>query len=84
MRTLLRWSCLVVVAMAIAAIPTRLSSHDVVVGFPFTWHIRHEVVSLKKPLHGFSCIALILDLAIVLLALTAVAAMFCRKDKHAA
>lgn len=84
MRTLLRWSSLVVVAMLIAAIPTRLSSHDVAVGFPFTWHTRQEVVSLGNSLRNFSYVALILDLVIAVLALTAIAAMFRRKSKHAA
>lgn len=85
MRTLLRWSFLVVVAMVIAAIPTRVASHHVDIGFPFTWRTRQDVVSLDGiPLHSFSCIALVLDLAIVFLALTGIVAMFRRKDKHAA
>ena len=84
MRTVLKWSFLAVAAIIIAAIPTRLSIHDLAVGFPFTWHTRQEVITLGEQPHSFSFLFLLLDFAMALLALAALATLVRRKDRHAA
>ena len=76
MRTAIKWSLLAVVAIVIAAIPTRLGSHDVAVGFPFTWHTRHEIITFGAQPHSFSFLLLLSDVAIALLVLALVARLF--------
>lgn len=66
MRTATKWISLVVVAIIIAAIPTRLTSHDVAVGFPFTWHTRQEIITFGKQPHSFSFLLLLSNIAIAL------------------
>jgi len=56
----------IAVASFIAAIPTRLSMHDLAVGFPFTWHTRQEIVTLGEQPHSFWLWLLLLDMALVL------------------
>ena len=84
MRTILKCSFLVFAAMVIAAIPTRLSSHDLAVGFPFTWHTRQEVITLGEQPLSLSFLFLLLDFTLALLALAALASLFRRKDRHVA
>jgi hypothetical protein len=77
MRNTLKWSFLVFAALVIAAIPTRLASHDVAVGFPLTWHTRQEIITLGEQPHSFSLLLLLCDVGIALLVL-AVAARLLR------
>jgi hypothetical protein len=72
MRTTIRWSVLVFAALVIAAIPTRLGSHDVAVGFPFTWHARQEIISLGQQPQSFSALLLLCDFGIALLVLAVI------------
>ncbi len=76
MRTVLKWTLLVLAAIVIAAIPTRLGSHDVAVGFPFTWHSRQEIITFGEQPHSFSFLLLLSDVAIALLVLAALARLF--------
>src|SRR5215472_7310598 len=78
MSTTLKWSLLIAGALIIAAIPTRVSSHDVAVGIPFTWHTRQEVVTLGAQPHSFSAGFLLADFGISLLVLSVVASRFVR------
>jgi len=78
MRIILKWSFLVLAALLIAAIPTRLGSHDVAVGFPFTWHTRQEIITFGEQPHSFSALLLLSDFGIALLVL-AVAARSLRR-----
>ena len=66
-RSTVRWLVAIATAMFVAAIPTRLGSHDVAVGFPFTWHTRLEVVTLGEQPHSFSLSLLLLDIVLVLI-----------------
>lgn len=65
-RSLVRWLVTIAAATFIAAIPTRLSMHDLAVGFPFTWRTRQEIVTLGEQPHSFSLWLLLLDVALVL------------------
>jgi hypothetical protein len=65
-RSTVRWLVAIAAAMLVAAIPTRLGSHDVAVGFPFTWHTRQEVITLGEQPHSFSFSLLLLDIVFVL------------------
>ena len=56
----------VVAATFIASIPTRVSMHDLAIGFPFTWHSRQEIVTLGEQSHSFSSGLLLLDVALAL------------------
>jgi len=76
MRTALKWSLLAVAAIIIAAIPTRVASHDVAVGFPFTWHTRQEIITFGEQPHTFSLLLLLADVGIALLGLAIVARLF--------
>jgi len=76
MRTAVKWSLLAVVAIVIAVIPTRLGSHDVAVGVPFTWHTRQEIIAFGEQPHSFSFLLLLADVAIALLVLAALARLF--------
>ena len=76
MHSTLKGSVLVVLALAIAAIPTRLSSHDVAIGFPFTWHMRQEIVTLGEQPHSFNALLLLADFGIALLVLAIVVKLF--------
>jgi membrane protein required for beta-lactamase induction len=62
----------ILAATFIAAIPTRLSSHDVAVGRPFRWHSRQEIITLGERLHNFSLGLLLLDVVLVLAVFVAV------------
>ena len=73
MRTILKWSFLVFAALLIAAIPTRLGSHDVAVGFPFTWHARQEIITLGQQPQSFSALLVLCDFGIALLVLAVIA-----------
>jgi len=68
-RSVVRWLVAVAAATFIAAIPTRLSSHDLAVGIPLTWHTRQEVITLGEQPHTFSLWLLLVDIALVLVAL---------------
>jgi len=76
MRTALKWIVFIFAAVIIAAIPTRLGSHDVAVGFPFTWHTRQEIITFGEQPHSFSFLLLLSDVAIALLVLAAFARLF--------
>jgi hypothetical protein len=76
MRNALNWSVLVVAALLIAAVPTRISSHNVAVGFPFTWHTRQEIVTLGEQPHTFSAFFLFCDFGIALVVLALVVKFF--------
>ena len=67
-RTVVRWLVAIVAAAFIAAIPTRLSSHDHAVGFPFTWYRLQEILTLGEQ-SSLSLRLLLLDIALVLAAL---------------
>ena len=67
-----RFFPLPILAIAVAAIPTRVSDHDVAVGFPFTWHSRQEVITLGEQPHSSSAPLLMLDIAIALIILSAI------------
>lgn len=65
-RSTVRWLVAVAAAAFVAAIPTRLASHHVAVGFPFTWLTRQEIVTFGEQPHSFSLSLLLLDIALVL------------------
>ena len=67
MHTVIKRTLVAIVAIVIAAIPTRLGSHDVAVGFPFTWYTRQEVITFGEQPHTFSFLLLLSDIAIALL-----------------
>ena len=73
MRTALKWNLLIVAAVVITSIPTRLGSHDVALGVPFTWHTRQEVVTFGEQPHSFNAAMLLADFCTSLLVLSAVA-----------
>ena len=50
----------------VAAIPTRLSVHNLAVGLPFTWHTRHEIVKLGEQSDALSLWVLLMDIVLVL------------------
>jgi hypothetical protein len=83
MRNALKWSVLVVAAVMIAAIPKRISSHDVAIGFPFTWHTRQEIVTLGEQPHTFSALLLVCDFGIALLVLAVVGKFIGTRDRWA-
>jgi len=56
----------IVAATFVAAIPTRLSTHDLAVGFPFTWRTRQEIVTFGEQPHSFNLWLLLFDIALVL------------------
>jgi hypothetical protein len=66
LRSALRWLLAAVAATLVAAIPTRLSMHDLAVGLPFTWHTRQEIVTLGEQPNALSLWLLLLDIALVL------------------
>lgn len=72
MSTALKWGLLVASALVIAAIPTHLSSHDIALGVPFTWHTRQEVAKLGPQPDSFNAAMLLADFWIALLVLSAV------------
>ena len=76
MHSTLKWSLLVVASLMIAAMPTRLSSHDLAIGFPFTWHMRQEIVTLGEQPHSFRALLLLSDFGLALLVLAAVVKVF--------
>ena len=76
MRTAVKGTLLAVVAIVIAAIPTRLGSHDVAVGFPFTWHTRQEIITFGEQPHSFSFLLLLSDVIIALLVVAVLARLF--------
>ena len=82
-RIFLRWILLAVAALAIAAIPTRVASHHVAVGIPFTWRTSQVVATVGEQPRTFSFLLLLLDFAMALLTFSAIAALIRRKDKHA-
>ena len=75
MRTL-KLSVLIFAALVIAAIPTRLGSHDVAVGFPFTWHTSQQIITFGEQPHSFSFLVLLCDFGIALLVLAGGATLF--------
>jgi len=71
MRAVLKVGFLVVAALVVAAIPTRLGSHEVAVGFPFTWRTSQQIITLGQQPHTFSLLLLLFDFCIALLVLAA-------------
>lgn len=69
MRSVIKWTLLAVVAIVIAAMPTRIGSHDVAIGFPLAWYARQEIITLGEQPHSFSSILFLSDVAIALLVL---------------
>src|SRR4051812_45947358 len=65
-RSTVRWLCVIVAATLVAAIPTRLSSHDSAIGFPFTWHTAQEIVTFGPQPRSFRPWLLFVDIAVVL------------------
>jgi hypothetical protein len=76
MSTVLKWSLLIVAAVIIAAIPTHLSSHDVALGVPFTWHTRQQVVTLGPQPQSIRVVPFLADFSISFLALSVLASLF--------
>lgn len=76
MRTIAKWGLLAFAALFIAAMPTRLGSHDVAVGVPFTWHTSQQTVTFGQQLESFSFFLLFSDFALALLLLTGVFRFF--------
>ena len=64
--TVLKWRFLAVAAMISAGIPTRLSSHGLAVGFPFSWRTRQEIITLGEQPHNFSLWLLVVNALLVL------------------
>jgi len=69
MRTIAKWGLLILGALFIAAIPTRLGSHEATVGVPFTWHTSQQIVTFGPQPESFSFFRLCLDFALALLLL---------------
>ena len=69
MRTIAKWRLLIFGALFIAAIPTRVGSHDVAVGLPFTWHTSRQIVTFGPQPESFSFLRLFSDFALALLLL---------------
>jgi hypothetical protein len=67
-RSVVRWLVVIIAATFIAAIPTRLRSHDSAAGFPFTWYNLQEIFTLGEYALSFSLWLLLLDIALVLAA----------------
>jgi MFS superfamily sulfate permease-like transporter len=67
-RRVVRWLVAIIAATFIAAIPTRLSSHDSAAGFPFTWYNIQGIFTLGEYALSFSLWLLLLDIALVLAA----------------
>src|SRR5262245_39793307 len=73
-RSRVRWFVALVAATIIAAIPTRITSHDFALGIPFTWRTRQTLVASAdelRELHSLNWGLLLLDIAIVLTVLVA-------------
>lgn len=69
MRDITRWGLLILGALFLAAIPTRLTDHDFAIGFPFTWHTHQEIVTFGPQPESFSVVFLLSDFALALLVL---------------
>ena len=80
-RSAVRWLVAIVAAALVAAIPTRLSMHNLAVGIPFTWRTRQEVVTSGEQPHTFTLWLLLLDIAIAL-AVFAMLRIFVRSLIH--
>jgi hypothetical protein len=82
LRGLLKLSFLVAGATITAAIATRLSDHDLALGFPFTWYTRQDIVTLGEQPHSFSLLLMLLDFVIALLALATFVRLVRGKLRH--
>jgi hypothetical protein len=76
MRTIAKWGLLIFSALLIASIPTRLGSHDVAVGIPFTWHTSQQIVTFGPQPESFSFLLLFSDFALALLLLAGLLRFF--------
>ena len=65
MRNVLRWLATLVAATLVASIPTRIASHHLAVGLPFTWYTRQEIVTFGEQPSSFSFWLVLLDVMIV-------------------
>jgi hypothetical protein len=65
-RSVVRWLLAIVAATFVAAIPSKLSSHDLAVGFPLTWQTRQEIITSGEQPHSFNLWLLLFDVALVL------------------
>jgi hypothetical protein len=72
MYTTLKRSLLVLAALVIAFIPTRVGSHGVAIGLPFTWYTSQEIVTFGKQPQSFSALLLLSDVGTALLVLAVV------------
>jgi len=81
MRTAIKWSVVIVAALLIAGIPTRLGSYEIVVGIPFTRLRSQEVITVGDITFGeqapsFSVLFLLSDFGLSLVVLAGGARLF--------
>ena len=81
-KTAVKWLVAITTATLLAASPTRVGSHDVAIGFPFTFHSRLEIITLGDQPHSFSLVLFLLDIGIVLAAILGLAVALSRLNSQ--